>query len=203
MNKKRRNSGKTEKGNFFTSNYKECWKFLKESSDYIVVALSIFCIFAIIGFALPIFFQEQILRILQDMAKRFEGLGVFQTIVGIFFNNLFASIMIMVLGIGFGIFALFQIIFNGYVLGFVARIVSEQEGISILWRLLPHGIFELPAIILSMGVGLKLGVNLFHKNRWKLLGKDFRESIRFFFFIVLPLLLIAAIIEGILVVLIG
>ena len=68
-----------------------------------------------------------------------------------------------------------------------------------MWRLLPHGIFELPAIILSIGIGLKLGVEIWKKDSWNVLKRNIIESLRFFIFIIMPLLVIAAIIEGLLI----
>ena len=54
------------------------------------------------------------------------------------------------------------IVFNGYVLGFVAELAVKSPknplGILILWKLVPHGIFELPAILISIGLGIKLGL---------------------------------------------
>jgi stage II sporulation protein M len=105
----------------------------------------------------------------------------------------------MLLGVFFGIFPLFVAIVNGYLLGFVSRFAVEEGGILILWRLIPHGIFELPAVIISIGLGLKLGVSMIGKNRKKVLKKDLRKSFRFFLFVIFPLLLIAGIIEGILI----
>jgi len=105
----------------------------------------------------------------------------------------------MILGIGLAIFPLVTAIANGYLLGFVAREAVMQEGIFIFWRLFPHGIFELPAVLFSIGIGMKIGTEIFGKNAGKRLKYNFREGFRFFVFVVFPLLLVAGIIEGILV----
>jgi len=39
------------------------------------------------------------------------------------------------------------------------------EGYGILWRLVPHGIFELPAVFISLGLGIKLGTFIFREYR--------------------------------------
>ena len=36
---------------------------------------------------------------------------------------------------------------------------------SDLFRLLPHGIFELPAIFISLGLGLRFGMFIFQKEK--------------------------------------
>jgi len=68
---------------------------------------------------------------------------------------------------------------------------------------LPHGIFELPAIIISFALGIKLGSFVFAKEPWAELRRFVINCIRIFFFIVIPLLVIAAIIEGILIGVVG
>jgi stage II sporulation protein M len=185
-------------------NYVACWKYLKESKWYIVTALTTFCLFILIGFAAPIFFTNQINALIQEMMLGLEGLNTSETIAYIFFNNLQASFLAIIIGVLFGIFPIITSIFNGYLIGFVMRLAVEENGIFILWRLLPHGIFELPAIILSIGFGIKLGSNLFKKEKkWESIKKDFKESMRFFIFVIIPLLVIAGIIEGVLIGLAG
>jgi stage II sporulation protein M len=186
---------------FLTRNYSKCYQFLRESSNFVIISLGIFCAFIILGFAFPIFFQDSIFAWIEKLMLELEGLGTLETIWFIFFNNIKASFFVIVLGVLIGIFPIITAIVNGYLLGFVARNVVESNGILVLWRLLPHGIFELPAIILSMGLGLKLGMNLFSKKGREKFRKDFVEALRFFVFVILPLLIIAGIIEGILIVL--
>ena len=93
-----------------------------------------------------------------------------------------------------GFFPVIFAIANGYVLGFVASATVEVQGISILWRLFPHGIFELPAIFISLGLGLKLMTFIFEKNKLKTLKIYLKNSLRVFLFIIIPLLIIAAVI---------
>mgnify|MGYP002725781718 CR=1 FL=1 len=178
-------------------NYMACWNFLKKSKWYVITALAIFCAFILVGFVAPIFFVDQINAIIQEIMLATEGLNGPEITAYIFFNNLQASFFAIIIGTLFGIFPIIASIFNGYLIGFVMRFAVEENGIFILWRLLPHGIFEIPAIILSIGFGIKLGSNLFKKEKkWESLKKDFKESMRFFIFVILPLLIIAAIIEG-------
>lgn len=180
-----------------TRNYKACWQFLKQTKNYIWFSLGIFLLFAIIGFIFPIFFQEEIFQFIQELLSKLEGLNVYELIIYIFFNNLKASFFAILFGIAFGIFPLFTAVVNGYLLGFIARHIVAQEGAFILWRIFPHGIFELPAIIISIGIGLKIGVEVLKRNGK--LKENFREAARFFVFVILPLLIIAGVIEGFLV----
>lgn len=184
---------------FLTKNYSACWKFLNETRWYMVFIVALFSIMFLIGFTFPIFFRAEIIQFIADIIQKLEGKTTLELTTFIFLNNMKASFAAIVLGIGMGIFSLMSAIINGYLIGFVAREVATTEGISILWRLLPHGIFELPAIIFSIGIGLKIGTELFYKNAKEKLKHNFKEGIRFFIFVVFPLLLVAGIIEGILI----
>ena len=188
---------------FFNYNYSKCWKFGKECEWFFVFVGGLFALTFIFGFTFPIFFEEKIIEMIKLLMLELEGMKTIELIGFIFLNNLKASFFAFVLGIGFGILPIVTCVFNGYLLGFVARYAVAEEGIFTLWKILPHGVFELPAVLFSIGIGLKLGLSVVD-GRW-LVGKDkgvgyvFREGMRFFVFVVLPLLIIAGIIEGILV----
>ena len=189
------------KSNFFVKNYSACWKFLNESRWYMVFAVGIFALTFLIGFIYPVFFREEIFSFIAKIIESLEGKTTIELIGFIFFNNLKASLMAIILGIVFGIFPLITGIANGYLLGFVAKETVIKEGMFVMWRLLPHGIFELPAVIFSIGIGFKIGMSIFgnQKTRNKKLKYNFKEGLRFFAFVIFPLLVIAGIVEGILI----
>ncbi|MEK6906286.1 MAG: stage II sporulation protein M [Nanoarchaeota archaeon] len=190
---KRANSG-------IIKEYKESWIYIKESKDFIYSSMLIFAIFAVIGIFLPIpeVISKQILDILEKLINETTGLSAFGLVIFIFKNNLIASFLGMVSGIFLSIYPFLAALFNGYLVGFVASLTVKAGEISSLWRLLPHGIFELPAIFISLGFGLKLGSFIFQDNKILFIRKNFSESLRVFILVVIPLLIIAAIIEGML-----
>ncbi|MBU3923573.1 MAG: stage II sporulation protein M [Nanoarchaeota archaeon] len=200
--------------NFFVGQYKKCWEFFKECRWYMVFVVGVFALLFLIGFLFPFFFRAEIFAFIEEMIKMLEGKGMWEIVWMIFSNNMKASFMAIVFGIGFGVVPLVTTVVNGYLLGFVAREVAMEEGISVLWQLFPHGIFELPAVIFSIGIGMRVGVSVFRcfgvsgGKRKKLgsakgVGYVFREGLRFFVFVVFPLLLVAGIIEGVLIAISG
>jgi len=178
--------------------YRDSWGYIKDSRNFIYIVIGIFLIFGLIGFFIPApdFLMEQILDFIRELLEKTQAMSQMELIQFIFFNNLKSSFFGMVFGIALGIFPLFSSIINGYILGFVASMTVEGEGFSILWRLLPHGIFELPAVFISLGLGLKLGTFVFYEKKLETFKEFFWSSLKVFLFIVIPLLILAGIIEG-------
>ena len=191
----------------FKGEYLKTFSFLRDSRDFIYAAILGFFIFAALGFFFSDLIQEiflsfgvnineKILYLIEKLISQTEGMSHGELIGFIFFNNLQSSFLGLFLGIGVGFFSVATGIINGYILGFVILRSVRVEGVLVLWRLLPHGIFELPALFISLGLGLRLGTFIFKKNKMEALRKYFFESVRVFVFVIFPLLLVAAIIEG-------
>lgn len=190
---------------FVYSNFRLSLDYIKKIKNYIWFSVILFFGIGILGYIFPVFFEEQILAMIAELIEKTEGMGTLELIRFIFINNLKSGFFAMIFGIFLGIVPLIVNVMNGYVLGFVASKTVALEGILVLWRLLPHGIFEIPAIMISVGLGLRLGLFLFvSKNKtWKEFKKWGVDSFRTFVFIVIPLLVIAGIIEGILIIFLG
>ncbi|HTY44198.1 MAG TPA: stage II sporulation protein M [Patescibacteria group bacterium] len=180
--------------------YKKSWNFIKESKKFIFSIIIIFFVFLLIGLFIPMpsFLSDMITNFLKDLVKETQSLSAFQLIWFIFFNNLQVSFFGIILGLlFFGIIPVFLAVMNGYILGFVFSISIQQQGILSLWKIFPHGIFELPAVFISLGMGLRLGTLIFKKKQK--FKEFFRDSARVFILIIIPLLIIAGIIEGMLI----
>ena len=178
--------------------YEEVFDFIKESKNYIYFSVLIFLIFSFIGFFFPIpdSLREVIMNFIEELLSKTQDMSHGGLIWFILLNNIQSSFFGMIYGILFGIFPIFASLANGYLLGFVASEAVKSNGISVLWRLFPHGILELPALFISLGLGIKLGSFVFGKNKLKTLKIYFIKSIKTFLLVVVPLLILAAIIEG-------
>jgi len=193
---KRKKAKKHKQHPKITSELQNVVKTIKTSKNCIYFGISVFVITILIGYFFPMFFTEEILEVLKSLALAFEGLTTFQIIIKILFNNSMVTLLTIIMGIIFGILPLWTTIQNGYIIGFIINKVIESEGPLVLWRLLPHGIFELPAIFISIGLGLKIGEKVIKRDNP---GLFLLDSLRVFLLIILPLLIIAAIIEGLLI----
>jgi len=178
--------------------YKESWKYVKESKIFIYFAIAIFVFFLALGFFVPAPqpIYDQIMNYINGLLTQTKDLSQFQLITFIISNNVQNTFLSIALGIVLGIFPIINTMINGYMLGFVSLMSVNNGGLITLWKLFPHGIFELPAVFISLGLGLKMGVFIFKKEKLKTFKNYAVNSFRVFLLIVIPLLIIAGIIEG-------
>jgi stage II sporulation protein M len=125
------------------------------------------------------------------------------TIGLIFGNNLRVVVASVLLGIfSFGVLPLVVPLVNSAVIAFViARVASSgQDPLLILVSgILPHGVFEIFAVWLASILALRLGAAVIARqprmtlgDHWLLALADYMKA---FIFVVLPLLILAALIE--------
>lgn len=78
----------------------------------------------------------------------------------IFLNNAIKSVLFVFAGALFGVFPIYVLLANGAVLGYVLS-ANANESVSafelFVKGILPHGIIELPALMLSCAYGIRLG----------------------------------------------
>ncbi|MBS3094358.1 stage II sporulation protein M [Candidatus Pacearchaeota archaeon] len=190
---------KKQKNKFsLVQEYKKSFNYLRESKNFIFSIVALFFIFALIGFFVPLpeVLSKELILMLKKLLGGLEGLSSFGMIKFIFLNNLQSSFAGLFLGLFFGIVPIIVTLVNGFILGFVARIAVNADGIFALWKVFPHGIFELPAVFISLGLGVKFGTFIFNKKIFESFKDYLWNSLRVFILIVVPLLIISAIIEG-------
>ncbi len=177
---------------------KEALKYIKEVRNSVYAVIGVFLLSSIIGFV----YAEQFSildSLIRDIISKTANLNMFELILFILQNNIQSSFLGVILGVFLGIYPLISTGINGILLGYITSKVAEQSGIIELWRILPHGVFELPAVFISLGMGLYFGGFFFAKNKKRELIRRFYNSINVFLFIVIPLLIIASVIEGLLI----
>jgi stage II sporulation protein M len=116
----------------------------------------------------------------------------------IFFKNFMACIMSALLGLGLGLLPLLVVVTNGFMLGVVSYNVLQKAGpLYLLAGILPHGIIELPVVLVSIGLGFRLGylvaLSIFGEKAD--IAKETRVAMHMLAFRIMPLLFLAAFIE--------
>jgi len=142
----------------------------------------------------------------QDLMKLFEKEVAGQMSSGnppdmclkLFANNFEACIFLFLGGASFGILTIFIMSLNGIVIGAIMELVSkDHSALFVAAAILPHGVFEIPAFIISGALGVMLAQSLIAE--WYGEGDSAHEAARYariFIFYVLPLVAIAASVEA-------
>lgn len=118
--------------------------------------------------------------------------------VKLFFNNFEACVLLFLGGASFGILTIFIMSLNGIVIGAILEIISKDHSpLFVAAALIPHGIFEIPAFIISGALGILLAQVLIAE--WYG-NADSAETAhvyaKLFIVTVLPLVLLAAGVEA-------
>jgi stage II sporulation protein M len=144
-------------------------------------------------FSAPLEWIEELSEGIKDFTDIYPAWLIFMVFfVVIFLNNAFTCFLDIILGPLLGIFPLFSIILNGGLIGWFA----QKEGLIVFLAIVPHGIFEIPAFLLSAAIGLKLGREVLKGKEERHLKDELRKGLRVYLILVLLLLLIAALIES-------
>lgn len=124
-----------------------------------------------------------------------SGVGLF---IFIFQNNVTALFYALLESIVFGLSSIGLIAVNGIIIGVFFILISEKISLAyFIAGIIPHGIFEIPAAIISASMGLKIGVSVVQRARGKsasVLSEIF-SALKYFILIVVPLLFVAALVE--------
>ncbi len=168
---------------------------------YVLIVTDIFILSLIVGLLVSIKnpgLSENYLETFKESFGWIKTLSPLAIMLLIFLNNALKSMLALVLGVGLGIIPILFVAGNGIILGMLAHVISRQLGtLFVIAALLPHGIIEVPMVLISAGIGLRLG----HTMYPSLMGmktdikKELREGIGFYMRVILPLLFVAAMIE--------
>lgn len=175
---------------------------IKQNSNlFIAIIVGVFVLSLLLGYLVAL---TDLQGALQRVSQSFSSFGFLQGLPGtylfvfIFLNNAVKTFLSLILGVVIGLPPLYFIFTNGELIGLVSALSIHSNGLmTTLAALVPHGIFEIPAVIMSAGYGLWLGwqtiLALAHRAR---LGEAMKFALGRYVKIVLPLLLIGALVEA-------
>lgn len=170
--------------------YREVWGYVVAVRAFVFFAVAVFVIAAIIA-AIEPRIGTSLLVMFRQFARGLHGESAPALMLAIFFKNVSTAAMGIVFGTIFGILPIVSAAGNGILVGVVAHGHASE-----LWRVVPHGIFELPAVFIAWGLGIWIGLWPFAPHPVATLIDRLRRAAHVFIAIVVPLLVIAAIIEG-------
>jgi uncharacterized membrane protein SpoIIM required for sporulation len=151
----------------FPRTVRESWRFMAAATAMFVIPLLIAlgATLASPDIATEILPREQLEMLAQGYAEGFDTGRSESADVGMagfyVYNNIGISFRVFATGIFFGLGSAFFLVFNGVVIGAtLGYVINAGAGQNILTFVMGHGAFELTAIVISGGAGLRMGYAL-------------------------------------------
>lgn len=174
-----------------------------EYGRYVGMTAAAFLVLLVLAYAAGRLFPDIPVTVISAFNEDIAGSGIVQedgsfNVLALFANNLRA----MVLGVLYGFIPFLYLPalalgVNAAILGMLASLIDGQW-LLLAAGILPHGIFELPALFLSLAAGLCLCKNInayIRKNEKGIMKPLLLNILRVTVLLVLPLLVIAAVME--------
>jgi len=180
--------------------YEEFQEYIVTMRYHLLLAVLVFTASMVTGYGCAALSPGLSAELMNKLSSQFGALVELPPLLlmlRIFAQNSVLCFAVILLGILFGIIPIVFLIYNGFILGAVIYVVSQKHGIVlVLLNILPHGVIEIPMVLLSVAIGIRLG----HETIKKLLGegaikKTLIDGLRIYAFWILPLLFVAAAIE--------
>lgn len=178
-------------------------RYLGELVPYLATAVILITVGALAGVGSVLYVPavaDRFVSSFAEFAKMFMGLPKLQLALAIFFNNGFKTLAIVILGIAGGVLPVFSLLMNGFAIGVLLYLTAQSKGALVAaLAVLPHGVLELPAVLIGSAMGLRLGVCAVGRwlgRSWTPIGEEFKRAMLGFFVVVIPVLLFAAFIEA-------
>jgi stage II sporulation protein M len=166
---------------------------------YLLILTLIFAVSFLAGILAPSSIRQQMTEVFQAVVGNYRGLAGGMLYFNILVQNVMATIFVLISGVFVGIIPTFAISSNAFGLGVLYRQAAEVAGYSkAALKVLPYGVFEIPALLIAASYGLWLGVTVLRRMRGKEstpLGVNIEHAFRRYFAVVFPLLIVAAAIE--------
>ncbi|PSP93784.1 stage II sporulation protein M [Halobacteriales archaeon QS_4_62_28] len=145
---------------------------------YVPAATALFAVSIALGFLLGTQVPAELLRGDAGGSPFFPDEITFGTIL---VNNLIAITVTLLGVVSIGLFSGFVLVLNGIVVGAVAQIaMGEVSALTVFVLIAPHGIVEIPAILLVAAIGFRFGhrTYLYIRGRTDELvtGQEIREA---------------------------
>ncbi len=167
---------------------------------WLIISSIVFSASIILGTFLPFNFSIDDISPIGDLVDDLDSMSSPLVFVIILLNNITAVTVSFFLSPLLCIVPVLSLTLNGLIIGMVGALVVEQQSlIFLLAGILPHGILEIPALLIALAAGLNFGslisLSLFKKSLRQHIVPCFSTNIKYLGLAVL-LLIPAAFIES-------
>jgi len=130
-----------------------------ENKYLLLISALLFIIPMFAGYFFAPFFKSMLNPMVDSFRDRVSKGEIQLTQNSLFFNNVYVAIVIYFGGIIFGLLAAALLISNGLFIGFFA---TQYDLYTFILLTLPHGIFEIPGIIIAGAGGFTMFIFIFN-----------------------------------------
>ncbi|MDO8567458.1 MAG: stage II sporulation protein M [Dehalococcoidales bacterium] len=160
---------------------------------WIIAAIVLFSVGIALGLMVKADFITQNVAAIKELGATLKPFRI-STAVFIYLKNVSTLLLSFVFAPVFLLLPIFALAVNGWILSFVVVLAAQQKSLGFaLAAILPHGILEIPAIIIGEAAALSFGVamlaTLFARGRGQLLP-NLRRSLKYL--VIAAILLIPA-----------
>lgn len=185
--------------------------YLYSLKNYLLISTGLFILSYAIGSLYAVYYPEQSAANMETILKGFswvKELDSFWLFIYIAVNNIVKGFLAMIAGVGYGLVPSLFLASNGFIIGLtVQKILETHSIVYVAAILLPHGIIEIPMIIISIAIGMKIGVLTFKwwtanycqhniSNSSLPIRAEIKQAVTFYVTFIFPMLVIAALIEA-------
>ncbi len=168
---------------------------------WIFIAIFLFGIAMVIGLFTPASITSLLSEDIDALKQLSSLLAPFKIFTAIFIFAKNTSVLLLSFALSplLLLVPILTLTINGWLIAFISAAVIEKESLGfVLAGLLPHGVFELPALILGQAAALSFGtmvmLALLKKKKRNLLLPNLKQNLKYLI-LALVLLIPAAIIE--------
>ncbi|WP_226038816.1 stage II sporulation protein M [Natrinema sp. DC36] len=132
-----------------------------------------------------------------SITARLEGIFPPTMAANLFGNNWFVALTTAYAGVALAVPAIVSLLFNGVFLGIMARL--EVDPLELAAFVVPHGVLEIPAILIAGALGVSVGATAWRTWRGRASRTALADALERAFWVLIGigiLLAIAAVIEG-------
>ena len=174
--------------------YPKLFLYLRSHKRTYIFIACLFSVSIITGVLFPDISADAQERLINGLLEEANKNNPVQFIIS---NNVAVTLAVILLGFTFFSVPVAAVMFNGYFFGAVlARALENMTLWQAAVRVLPHGIFEIPAVLLAFSLSFVISSAWLEKDKIARLKYHYLQSLKAFILIILPLLVVAGIIEG-------
>lgn len=135
----------------------------REMPIYIVVCAALLIVGFVVGVSNPTGLESSLMPVVRRLMASIQPIRNEQwphMFFHLFLHNAASATELVIFGLAFGLFSIYMMWVNGLLAGFVVGLIAVRH--VAVWKLvvfglMPHGIFELSAIVWAAGLGLQNG----------------------------------------------